>query len=97
MKILTYSIAAMCILAATGTTYASDVTSKENTQESMSDDNKLSQTAPIRNMPEKNMDSKSMPGHSMPDHNASKESMSNDSAPKEGWTNDNTDKGQMKN
>ncbi|ETF03624.1 hypothetical protein W822_05675 [Advenella kashmirensis W13003] len=95
MKILTHSAVAMCLIFGAGSALAADVTNKENTQESMSDDSKLDEAPPVNKMPGNSMDKSSTSGSSMSHESEPKESMSNDSKPKEGVSNDS--KGDMKN
>lgn len=95
MKIITHSAVAMCLILGTGTASAADMTSKENAQESMSDDSKLNDAPPVNKMPGDSMDKSSMSGSSMSHDSESKESMSNDSKPKEGASDDS--KSDMKN
>jgi hypothetical protein len=93
MKILTHSAVAMCLILSTGATFAaSDIMSKENTQESMSDSSKLDDAKPINGAAGGNMNKGSMSHEGMP-----KESMSNDSKPKEGVSKDSMGTEQMKN
>jgi|GEM_PF-698403 len=92
MKIITHSAVAICLILGTGVTLAADITSKENTQESMSDDSKLNDAKPINGASSENMDKSSMSHEGM-----SKESMSNDSKPKEGVSKDSMGMEKMKN
>ncbi len=92
MKIITHSAVALCLILGTGVAVASDITSKENTQESMSDNSKLSEAKPINGAASENMNQESMTHEAM-----SKESMSNDSEPKEGISTESMDTDKMKN